>query len=255
MPARGAAPSFQLTRLAPSGRSVLVGVALFALAVGGYIAARETSMFAVRTIEIRGGDKTLQAQVRAALAGELGQSLMKIDGNGLGRRIAPLPGVRAFRYDRAFPNTLRIVVRPEQPVLVLRSGANAYLVASTGRVIRTLAHPRRSHLPRLWVARDTQIRVGDPLPAPLGAAATTLAPLQGAPLPGGVRLVRGGKELTLVLGSGLEVRLGDHGDLQLKLAIARRILRGTTASASPGDYLDVSVPERPVLLLKSRVVG
>jgi hypothetical protein len=163
--------------------------------------------------------------------------------------------VRAFRYDRAFPNTLRIVVRPEQPVLVLRSGANAYLVASTGRVIRTLAHPRRSHLPRLWVPRDTRVRAGDPLPAPLGAAATTLAPLQGAPLPGGVRLVRGGKELTLVLGSGLEVRLGDHGDLQLKLAIARRILRGMTASASPGDYLDVSVPERPVLLLKSQVVG
>ena len=110
MPARRAAPSFQLTRLAPSGRSVLVGVALFALAVGGYIAARETSMFAVRTIEIRGGDKTLQAQVRAALAGEMGQSLLKIDGNGLGRRIAPLPGVRAFRYDRAFPNTLRLAV-------------------------------------------------------------------------------------------------------------------------------------------------
>jgi hypothetical protein len=70
-----------------------------------------------------------------------------------------------------------------------------------------------------------------------------------------VRLVRGGKELTLVLGGGLEVRLGDQGDLQLKLAIARRILRATAAPASAGDYLDVSVPERPVLFLKSQVVG
>jgi hypothetical protein len=255
LPARRAAPSFQLARLAPSGRSVLFGMALFALALGGYVGARETSIFAVRTIDIRGGDKTLQAQVRAALAGEVGQSLMKIDGTTLARRIAPLSGVRAFRYDRAFPSTLRIVLRPEQPVLVLRSGADAYLVASTGRVIRTLAHPRRSQLPRLWVTRDVQVRVGEPLPAPLGAAATTLAPLQGAPLPGGVRLVRGGKELTLVLGSGLEVRLGDHGDLQLKLAIARRILGGTTASETDGDYLDVSVPERPVLFLKSQVIG
>jgi hypothetical protein len=256
LPARRTAPSFQLARLAPSGRSVLVGVALFALAVGGYVAARETSIFAVRTIEIRGGDKALQAQVRAALAGEVGQSLMKIDGNSLGRRIAPLPGVRAFRHDRAFPNTLRIVVRPEQPVLVLRSGADAYLVASTGRVIRTLTHPRLSHLPRLYVARkDVQVKVGDPLPPSIGAAATALAPLQGAPLPGGVRLVRGGKELTLVLGSGLELRLGDHGDLQLKLAIARRILHATTAQATAGDYLDVSVPERPVLFLKSQVAG
>jgi hypothetical protein len=164
--------------------------------------------------------------------------------------------VRSFRYDRAFPNTLRVVLRPEQPVLVLRTGADAYLVAATGRVIRTLAHPHLSHLPRLYVARkDLQVRVGEPLPATVGAAATALAPLQGAPLPGGVRLVRGGKELTLVLGGGLEVRLGDQGDLQLKLAIARRILRAAATSATAGDYLDVSVPERPVLFLKSQVVG
>jgi cell division septal protein FtsQ len=245
----------QLTRLAPSGRSVLIGLALFVLAVGGYAAARETSIFAVRTIDIRGGDPALQAQVRAALADEVGRSLLKVDGSVLDRRIAPLPGVRSFRYDRAFPNTLRIVLRPEQPVLVLRSGADAYLVAASGRVIRKLAHPHLSHLPRLWVAHDVRLRVGEPLPAPVGAAATALAPLQGAPLPGGVRLVRAGKELTLVLGSGLEVRLGDQGDLQLKLAIARRILRSTTAAAGPGDYLDVSVPERPVLLLKSQVGG
>ena len=36
-----------------------------------------------------------------------------------------------------------------------------------------------------------------------------------------------------MLGSGLELRLGDHGDLPLKLAIARRILRAT-GSASRG---------------------
>src|SRR5207302_5057471 len=144
LPARRAAPSFPLARLAPSGRSILIGLALFALAIGGYVAARETSIFAMRTIEIRGGDPGLQAQVRAALAGEVGQSLMKIDGNSLGRRISPLPGVRAFQYDRAFPNTLRIVLRPEQPVLVLRSGVDAYLVSSTGRVIRPLAHPHLS---------------------------------------------------------------------------------------------------------------
>ena len=54
------------------------------------------------------------------------------------------------------------------------------------------------------------------------------------------------KELTLVLRSGLELRLGDAGDLRLKLAVARRILllQGAETSA---DYLDVTVPERPVV--------
>ncbi|MFL5963138.1 MAG: cell division protein FtsQ/DivIB [Gaiellaceae bacterium] len=255
LPARRAAPPLQLARIAPSGRSVLIGLALLALGGGGYVGARETSVFAVRTIDIRGGDQALQAQVKTALADEVGQSLLKIDGDGLSRRIAPLPGVRGFQYDRAFPNTLRIVLRPEQPVLVLRQSNKAFLVAASGRVIRPLAHSRLSHLPRLYVTRDVQVQVGAPLPGLAGAAATALAPLRGAPLPGGVRLVRGGKELTLVLGGGLEVRLGDHGDLRLKLAIARRILRATTAAATGGDYLDVSVPERPVLYLKSQVGG
>lgn len=253
--ARRAAPSLSAIRLAPSGRSVLIGLALLALAIGGYLAARETSVFAVHTLEVRGGDPALQAQVRGVLASEVGQSLLKIDGNSLGRRISPLPGVRSFRYDRAFPNTLRIVLRPEQPVLVLRRGAEAYLVAASGRVIKVLAHPHRSHLPRLWVTRELQVRVGEPSPPSALSAATALAPLRGAPLPGGVRFVRSAKELTLVLGGGLEVRLGDSGDLQLKLAIARRILRETGAATAGGGYLDVSVPERPVLSPKSQVAG
>ena len=255
LPTRRAVPAFPIACLAPSGRSILIGLAIFALAVGGYIGARETSIFAVHTLEIQGGDAALRAQVKAALADELGQSLLKIDGTGLGSRLAPLPGVRSFRYDRAFPNTLRIVVRPELPVLVLRHSADAYLVAASGRVIRTLAHPRLSHLPRLWVARDVNIRVGEPLPPPAATAATTLALLRGAPFPGGVHTVRGGKELTLVLGQGLEVRLGDSGDLQLKLAIARRILRATGAATAGSGYLDVSVPERPVLSPNSKVAG
>ena len=255
LPARRAAPSVQLARFAPSGRSILTGLVLLALGIGGFLGARETSIFAVRTIDIRGGNESLRAQVRAALAGDVGQSLMKIDGDSLGRRIAPLPGVRSFRYDRAFPNTLRVVLRPEEPVLVLRRGADAYLVAASGRVIRPLAHPRRSQLPRLYVTGDVNVRVGEPLAAKIVTAATVLAPLRGAPLAGGVRFVRGGKELTLVLAGGLEVRLGDSGDAQLKLAIARRILRATSAAATSAGYLDVSVPERPVLALKSKVGG
>ena len=65
----------------------------------------------------------------------------------------------------------------------------------------------------------------------------------------------GAKELTLVLGGGLELRLGDGGDLRLKLAIARRILRQTGAASTGGGYLDVSVPERPVLSVNSQVGG
>ena len=65
----------------------------------------------------------------------------------------------------------------------------------------------------------------------------------------------GKRTLTLELGSGLELRLGDAGDLRLKLAIARRILRSAAAQSATSGYLDVSLPERPVLGLNSQVGG
>ncbi|MFL5954310.1 MAG: cell division protein FtsQ/DivIB [Gaiellaceae bacterium] len=253
LPARRGAPP--LSSIVPSGRSLVIGLLLLVGSIGAYIAARETSIFAVRTVEVRGGSPALQAQVRAALRDEVGQSLLKVDGSTLARRVAPIPGVRAFEYDRAFPNTLRIVIHPEQPVLVVRRGADAFLVAATGRVVASMRNPRLSHLPRLWAPRDTRIAVGEPLPASLRSGAAVLGPLRGASLPGGVRTVRAGKELTLELGGGLEVRLGDGTDLRLKLAIARLILRSTGAAATGAGYLDVSVPERPVLSAKSQVEG
>jgi cell division protein FtsQ len=254
MPARRAAP--ELARLAPSGRSIIVGLALFALAAAAYAGARETSVFAIRTLEIRGGTPAIRAEVRAALASDLQRSLLRIDGGDLARRLAPLPDVHSFRYDRAFPHTLRVVVRPERPVLVVRRGHDAFLVAATGRVLRPLTHPRRSSLPRLWVKKDVSLRPGDALPGHMIAAPVVLAALRDAQLPGGVKDVRVGTgQLTLDLSGGLEVRLGDAGDLRLKLAIARRILRATGAAVAGPGYLDVSVPERPVLSSKSQVGG
>jgi cell division protein FtsQ len=246
--ARGSLPDVR--DLTPSARSLIVGIALALLAVGAYFGARNTSVFAVRTLDVRGGNAELRQQVRDALAGEVGTSLLRVNSSVVASQVDPLPGVRSFTIDRAFPHTLRVTVKREVPVLVVRQvpGTAAYLVAASGRVIRTLPHSRLSHLPRLWVTKAVDVRVGSPLPPQLAAAATSLAPLQGAALPGGVATVRVAKDdLTLTLGGGLEVRLGDTGDLRLKLAIARRILAQTGAALGGAGYLDVSVPIRPVL--------
>jgi hypothetical protein len=237
---------------------VLVGLALIVFAAGAYFVARETSVFAVQTVEVRGGTPALRAQVRAALAPAVGVSLLKVDGNTVSRAVAPLPGVRSFSFDRSFPHTLRVVVHQEQPAYVLRQvpGLHAFLVAGSGRVIRSLTHPHRSNLPRLWVTKNVHVVVGGRLGVVPTQAAAALVLLHGAPLPGGVHIVRAGvKELTLVLGGGLELRLGDGGDLRLKLAIARKILRQTGAVTAGGGYLDVSVPERPVLSVNSQPGG
>jgi hypothetical protein len=106
------------------------------------------------------------------------------------------------------------------------------------------------------VKKDVSVAVGQPLPPLLHAAATALASVRDAGLPGGVASVRvGDDDLTLILGGGLEVRLGDSADVPLKLAIARRILQATGAAAGGTGYVDVSVPNRPVVSTNSQVVG
>ncbi|HLK45008.1 MAG TPA: hypothetical protein VKT18_03425, partial [Acidimicrobiales bacterium] len=256
LPARESVPG--VGQLLPSLRSVLVGVLLLALAGAAYLGARDTSVFAVRTLDVRGGTPEVRAQVRAALADEVGVSLLRVGGASIASRLDPIPGVRSFTFDRAFPSTLKVVVRAEVPVLVVRQvpGTQAYLVAASGRVIKSLAHPRLSHLPRLWVKKDVPVAVGSRLPDALRAAATALSSLRGSGLPGGVTAVEVGQDaLSLRLGGGFEVRLGDVGDARLKLAIARRILRMTGSAVGGTGYLDVSVPTRPVLSTQSQVGG
>lgn len=247
----------ELGRLAPSGRSILVGLALFALAAGAYAVARQTSVFAVDGLDVRGGTPAVRAEVRAALAGDVGRSLLRVDGDEIARHLAGVPDVASFRYDRRFPHTLRVVVRPERPVLVLRRGHDAYLVSATGRVLRSLAHPRLSSLPRVWRPANAVVSVGDELAADDGAAAAAaVTAARAVGLHAAIRTVQGGREgLVLTLPSTFELRLGNPGDLRLKLTIARRILALEAGAASAPGYLDVSVPERPVLRLDSQVAG
>lgn len=251
---RRATPS--LTRLAPSGRSLLIGIGLLAASVGAYLLATQTSLFAVRTIDVRGGSPVVRAQVRAALAPERGRSLVVLGGSELSDRLGSIPGVASFAFDRGFPHTLRVTIRAERPVLVLRAGKQAYLVSSDAKVLRSLAHPRLSSLPRVWLPAATQIAVGQSLTADRGGDAAAAAAAVHGGLGAPVRTVTARADsITLTLGTGFELRLGDAGDLRLKLAIARRIVDSTDAAQGGSGYLDVSVPERPVLNTNPQVTG
>ncbi len=235
-------------RLLPSPRSLAVGFALLGLAVGAYFGARETSVFAVRTLDVVGGSPSVQEEVGAALAPELGKSLVQIGGSDIAARVTRIPSVLSVRYDRVFPHTLRVFVTPERSVLLLRRGTEGWVVSARGRVIRQVEDVHVSSLPRVFVTKDTRFEVGEFLPSMSGGlAAAALAPLDDGAFPEPVRFVRTGEdELTFVLRSSLEVRLGDIGDLRLKLAVAQKIL-ALVGSEQDEGYVDVSVPERPVV--------
>ena len=243
----------QVLRIVPSWRSLAVGVVLLALAFAGYFVARETSLFAVRTVEVTGAPPPLAQEIRRALEPLAGKSLLEVGADDVQRHLGKLPNVAAASYDRAFPHTLRVFVRAEQPLAVLRVGAKGWLVSAAGRVLRDLPHPGLSSLPRIWLPRSASVSEAATLADDQGVrAVAALAEMRAIPIGSPVRDVvadEGG--LTLLLRSGLEVRLGDASVLRLKLAVARRILPLLTA---PG-YLDVSVPARAVAIGQSKVEG
>jgi cell division protein FtsQ len=215
---------------------------VLAIALGGYLFARESSLFAIDRIEVRGGSPQVAHQVDSALASLVGRPLVGLDGSAVLDKVDALPTVVSASYDRAFPHTLRIIIVPERPAAVLRGGANSWLVSSRGRVMERLPSAAVSKLPRIWISTRTPVQTGAKLTAAGAATAAHAAGLAGALGHRVASVSDVGGLLVFRLRSGVELLLG-RGDVRLKVAVAERVLGMLPTGAT---YLDVSNPGRPV---------
>lgn len=243
----------ELRRLLPSGRATAITLAVVALAAGVYLVARETSVFAVDTIDVRGAPPSIAGQVRAALADFKGGSLVTLDGRAVVRRLDGLPVVADARYDRDFPHTLRVFIEPERPVAVVRRGSDSWLVSARGRVISGLAQGDQSDLPRIWVKGTVSVSPGGMLSGDPARAVLAASPLARSPLRGHVVTVRvTPDQVVFVLRSGLQLDLGNTHNLPLKLMVGAQIAHSARHATG---YVDLTVPDRPVSRLNSQPAG
>lgn len=250
--ARTAVSASPALRLVPSGRSLALGFGLLGAAFALFVGARQTSVFAVHEVDVESVPPGQTRLVARALQGLDGVSLLRVDQEAIQRRLDKLPHVHLLAYDRAFPNRLSVRVSVERPVAVLRRGADRWLVSAQGRVLRPLERPLRRPLPVVWVERTVEPQVGQVLAAaePARAIRAVAAIRTASPrLSRRVWYVKMGEggTATAVLGDGFEIRLGATTDLALKLEVARRVLARLHAEGDLAAYLDVSVPERPVV--------
>jgi cell division septal protein FtsQ len=217
-----------------------------------YLAARETPVFAVRTIEVSGAPKAVRADVEAAARPFVGESLAALDGNALIEELESLPGVRSATYDRAFPSTLRIFVERERPVALARLGPDRWIVSDRGRIISAATQGAEPMLPRFRLPPLSGLQPGrfltDPQARAILAALVQLPDRFPAQVTA-VALVE--SDLTLALRTDWgqpELRLGDAVEVGLKLEVAGLVLRSLSADERLATaYIDVSVPERPVI--------
>jgi cell division protein FtsQ len=236
-------PRAWVARFSPTRRSLALGLGVLAIAFGGYLIARESSLFAVDRIEVRGGSRRVTRQVRAALSSVVGRPLVGLNGSAVLQRVDALPTVVSASYDRAFPHTLRIFVVPERPAAVLRRGPDSWLVSARGRVMERLPSTVASRLPRIWISTHTPVQTGGELGKSGPATAARAAGLAGALGPRIASVAYTGGTLVFHLRTGLELLLGDAGEIKLKVAVAKRALMSLPSGST---YLDVSIPGRPV---------
>ena len=225
---------------------------MLAAALALYAGARQSAVFAVHDVEVTSVTPAQSRLVGRALAGLEGTSLLRIDQDAIQQRLEQLPHVHLLGYDREFPNGLRVEVSVERPAAVLRRGSERWLVSAEGRVLRSLAQPLRRPLPVVWIERSIEPEVGAMIRAAEPASAVrTLAEVRVADPALGRRVwyVKAGEggAVTAVLRDRFEIRLGAGEDLALKLSVARRVLSTLHREGDTAAYLDVSVPERPVV--------
>jgi cell division protein FtsQ len=230
--------------LVPSTRSLLLGFALLGGVLLALVVARETPLFGLRSIEVTGAAPGVQRQVERAMEDRRGKSLVGLDLDAARADLQALPTVAAVEFDRAYPHVLRVTVVPERPVAIVRQGAVAFVVSERGRVIARVPRTKRPELARIWVAHDVPIEPGAIVDGDLATAVGAVAPLAGVRFPGRVvSVTTDGEQLTLRLRTGLELRLGEPTNVDLKLAVAGRILPLLPVGSG---YVDLSVPDRPV---------
>ena len=236
-------PRAWVARLAPTRRSLVVGFGVLAAALGAYLIARETQLFAINRIEVRGGSGPVAQQVDRALASFQGTALVGLNGAAVLRKVEALPTVLRASYDRDFPHTLRITVVPERPASVLRRGPDSWLLSADGRVIEPLSSGAVPRLPRIWISTRTPVRTGAEVVGSGSSTAARAVGLSGAFAHRIASASYSDGALVFRLYSGLQVLLGDAGDIKLKAAVAERVL----PRVAPGStFLDVSMPGRPV---------
>jgi cell division protein FtsQ len=215
-------------------RLLVIGVAVaVVLAVVGTWLVAFSSVFGVRSVEVRGVSVLTADQVRSAAHIDDGTPLVRVDTEAITERVEQLPEVESAQVSTSFPSTVVITVSERSPVGYVRRGGHVRLVDHTGVLYRTVdvAPANLPHfvLPSGDAQRDTALAVA--------AVAAALPPAL-------VRDVRSIQALdptaiTLVLTRHRLVRWGSAERTAEKAQLLPALLR------RPVGYVDLTDPDEP----------
>jgi cell division protein FtsQ len=227
----------------PQPRTLLAAVAALTLLLAGWFWLRDSSLVAVRTVEISGIDGAQAARVRAALE-EAARSMttLHVRQDALDTAAEPFAIVKRIEVTTDFPHTMRIHVITNVAVGAIVVDGRRIAVTSDGTILSDVTAP--AALPEIPLrstpggARLTE-RGAVAAVAALGAAPNALRTR--------VETVRTTADsgLELQLAHGPLLVLGSAERLEAKWAAAAAVLADPEAAGA--SAIDVSAPERPAV--------
>lgn len=223
----------------PPARAVVACAGVLALLGGAWLWLRDSSLVAVRQVDVTGLSGSEAPRVRAALQeAARDMTTLHVRAGQLQTAVAPYPAVQSIETHADFPHRLRVVVHEHVAVGALAAGNDRVAVAADGTLLRGSA---TAGLPVIAVGTspggDT---VGD------RGAQRAIALLAAAPAALRAKVVRvyaGPRGLTVPLDNGPVLYFGGPERLQAKWTAAARVL--ADPSSAGATYLDVRLPERP----------
>ncbi|HZO79388.1 MAG TPA: hypothetical protein VFB39_15200 [Solirubrobacteraceae bacterium] len=212
-----------------------------ALLGGGWLWLRDSSLVAVRHVEITGISGPESGRIRAALtAAARTMTTLDLQRARLQTAVAPYPAVKSIRVATDFPHGLRIHVFEELPSAILTAGGRRIPVSTDATVLRGATAKRTLPvLPARALPVGTRVTASDNRQelAVLAAAPSALA---GRAV--GV-LDTAAHGIVVKLRAGPSLYFGTMNSLREKWIAATAVL--ATPSSRGATYIDLSDPSRP----------
>jgi cell division protein FtsQ len=227
----------------PSPRLLAALVAASVLLVAGWFWLRDSSLVAVRSVEVTGVSGVEGTAVRDALEqAARSMTTLHVRQDALDAAVAPYAIVKRLEVSTGFPHTMRIHVVTNAAVAAVVADGRRIAVTADGTLLRDA--PAGASLPTIPVRT---LPGGERLTGGLGL--TAVAALGAAPesLRTRVAAVRwtAAHGLTLQLANGPVLWFGDAGRLAAKWAAAAAVLADQQAAGA--SAIDVSEPEHPAV--------
>jgi cell division protein FtsQ len=213
--------------------------ALALLAAGGWLWLRDSSVAAVREVEVTGSTSSEEPRIRAALDGAArDMTTLHVREEALKSAVAPFSSVAGIEVEADFPHTLRVRVLEHRPVAVLVQGDREIAASGDGLLLRGVVAD--GDLP---VIRMDAAPAGDRVSNANTRTALALAAAAPEVLRRRIdRLWTGPKGMMLTLVDGPDLIFGDASDAHRKWLAASRVL--ADESSAGATYLDLRIPER-----------